>query len=82
MPMKIIKIATQVVFDDMIADIISNEKLNQVVTELFLRRSKLNIATVFITQTYFPVEKDVRLSCTYFFYYENSKQRRASANRN
>ena len=39
-----------IVFDDMIADIIHNEKLNSVVTELFIRGRKLNISLVFITQ--------------------------------
>ena len=38
-----------IVFDDMIADILSNEKRNPVVTELFIRGRKLNISLVFIT---------------------------------
>ena len=42
----------------MIADMISNKKLNQVATELFIRGKKLNISTVFITQSYFAVPKD------------------------
>ena len=48
-----------IVFDDMIADMINN-KLNPIVTELFIRRRKLNISIVFITQSYFKVPKDVR----------------------
>ena len=43
------------------------KKLNQAVTELFIRLTKLNISTVFITQTHFSVPRDVRLDCTYFF---------------
>ena len=39
-----------VVFDDMIADMLSNKKLNPVVNELFIRGRKLNISLVFITQ--------------------------------
>ena len=39
-----------IVFDDMIADMISNKKLNRVVTELLIRGRKLNISIVFITQ--------------------------------
>ena len=39
-----------IVFDDMIADIIKN-KLNSVVTELFIRSRKINISLVFITQS-------------------------------
>ena len=53
-------------FDDMIADIINNKKLNPIVTELFIRGRKLNISIVFITQSYFKVPKDVRLSYTPF----------------
>ena len=55
-----------IVFDDMIADMINNKKLNPVVTELFIRGRKLNISTVFITQSYFKVPKDVRLNSTSF----------------
>ena len=47
------------VFDDMIADMISSNKLNQILTELFIRGRKLNISTVFIAQSYFSVTKDV-----------------------
>ena len=38
-----------IVFDDMIADMLSNKKLNPIVTELFIRGRKLNISLVFIT---------------------------------
>ena len=47
-----------IIFDDMIADMINNVKLNLVVTELFIRDRKLNIAIVFITQSYFKVPKN------------------------
>ena len=56
-----------IVFDDMIADIINNKKRNPEVTELFIRGRKLNIAIVFITQSYFKVPKNVRLNSTHFF---------------
>ena len=46
-----------IVFDDMIADILNNEKLNPIVTELFIRNRKPNISLVFITQSYFSVPK-------------------------
>ena len=36
-------------FDDMIAGMLSNKKLNKIVTELFIRGRKLNISLVFIT---------------------------------
>ena len=56
-----------IVFDDMIADIINNKKLNSIVTELFIRGRKLNISLALITQSYFKVPNDVRLNTTYFF---------------
>ena len=56
-----------IVFDDMIADMVNNKRLNPVMTELFIRGRKLGISLVFITQSYFKVPKDVRLNSTYFF---------------
>ena len=56
-----------IVFDDMIADMIHNKKLDSIVTKLFIRGRKLNISLVFITQSYFKVPKDVRLNTTHFF---------------
>ena len=54
-----------IVFDDMIADILSNKKVNPIITELFIRRRKLNISLVFITQFYFAVPKNIRLNLTH-----------------
>ena len=56
-----------IVFDDIIADMINNKRLNPIVTELFISGRKLNISIVFITQSYFKVPKDVRLNSTHFF---------------
>ena len=56
-----------IVFDDMIADMIHNKKLNSIVTELFIRDRKLNISLVFITHSYFKGQKDVRLNSAHFF---------------
>ena len=56
-----------IVFDDMIADMINNGKLNPIVTELFIRGRKLNISIVFITESYFKVPKDIKLNSTHFF---------------
>ena len=78
MSAKILKITIQIkkksivfndmiVFDDMIADMINNKKLNSITTELFLRGKKLNISIVFITQSYFKVSKEVTLNTTPFF---------------
>ena len=55
-----------IVFDDLIADMINNKKLNPIVTELFIRGRKLNISIVFNTQSYFKVSKDVRLNSPHF----------------
>ena len=51
-----------IVFDYMISDMISNKKLNPVVTELFIRGRKLKISIVFITQSSFKKPKDIRLN--------------------
>ena len=56
-----------IVFDDMISDMLSNKKLNPIVTELFIRGRKLNISLVFITQSYFAVPKNIRLNSTHYF---------------
>ena len=46
---------------------LSNKKLNPIITELFIRGRKLNIYLVFITQSYFPVPKYMRLNTTNYF---------------
>ena len=46
---------------------ISNKKVDPIVTELFVRGRKLSISVVFITQLYFTVPKNVRLNSTIFF---------------
>ena len=56
-----------IVFDDMIADMINNKKLNSIVTKLLIRGRKLNISLVFVNQSYFKVPKDVRLNSAHFF---------------
>ena len=55
-----------IVFDDMIADIMSNKKFQAIIKELFIRCRKLNISLVFITQSCFSVPKDVRLNSTHY----------------
>ena len=56
-----------IVFDDMIAGILSNKKLNPIVTELFIRGGELNIFIVFITESYFAVPKNITLNSTDYF---------------
>ena len=48
-----------IVFDDIIVDILSNNKLNSIVTKLFIRGRKLTIYLAFITQSYFAVPKNI-----------------------
>ena len=55
-----------IVFDDMIADIMSSKKFKAVIKELFIRCRKLNISIVFITQSYFRTPKDARLNSTHY----------------
>ena len=55
-----------IVFDDMIADIMTNKRFQAIIKELFIRCRKLNISLVFITQSYFGVPKEVRLNSTHF----------------
>ena len=49
-----------IIFDDMIADMLSNEKLHLIITELSIRGRNLGISLVFIKQSYFPVLKNIR----------------------
>ena len=50
-------------FDDMI----NNNKLDSIVTELLTRGRKINISIVFISQSYFKVPRVVRLNTTHVF---------------
>ena len=51
-----------IVFDDIFADMLSNKKLNPIVTELFIRGRKSNISLTFIAQSYFAVPKSIRIN--------------------
>ena len=46
-----------IVFDDMIADIIHNKKLNSIVTELFIRGRKLNISLALLSNHILKFQK-------------------------
>ena len=69
---RILMITTQthkkilIVFDDMIADIMTNKKFQAIIQELFVRCKKLNISLVFITQSYSSDPKNVRLNLTHY----------------
>ena len=56
-----------IVFNYIIADILRNKKLDAIVTEPFIIGTKLNISLVFITQSYFPVPKSIRLNYKRYF---------------
>ena len=61
--------------DDMIADIMTNEKFQAIIKELFIRCRKLNITLVFITQSYFSVPKDMRLNSTHYLIMKINNER-------
>ena len=46
-----------IAFDDIIADMFSNKKVNPIVTEIFIRGRKLNVPFLFVTQSYFALPK-------------------------
>ena len=60
------KIKVSIVFDDMIADIMSNKKSQAIIKELFIKCRKVNVSLVFIAESYFSVPKDVRLNSTHY----------------
>ena len=47
-----------IVFDDTIADMLSNKRLNRIVAELSIKDRQLKISLVFITQSYFAVSQN------------------------
>ena len=46
-----------IVFDDIIVDMINNKKLDSIVTELFIRRRKLNISLVLSRNNVLKLQK-------------------------
>ena len=46
-----------IIFDDMIADIMTNKKFQSIIKELFTRCRKLNVSLVFITHLIFLSQK-------------------------
>ena len=63
----------------MVADMLSNKKLNPIVTELFLRGKKLNISLIFISLL-LCCTKEYLTKFYALFYYDNSKQAGTSTN--
>ena len=64
-----------IAFDDMIAGIKTNKKVQAIIKELFIWCRKLNILPVFITQSYFSVPKDVRLNSTHYLIMKINNER-------
>ena len=64
-----------IVFDDIIADIMTNKRFQAVIKELFIRCRKLNISLVFLTQSYFSFPKVVRLNSTHYLIMKINNQR-------
>ena len=68
-----------IVFNDVIADIMTDKNLSAIIKELFVRCRKLNISLVFITECYFSLPKEVRLNSTStLFNNEDSQQMRVT----
>ena len=65
-----------IVFDDMIADIMTNKKFQAIIKELFIRCRKLNISLAFITQSLFFCSKRRQIKFNTLFDYENQQQKR------
>ena len=63
------------VFDDMIADMLSNKKLIAIVTELFIRGRKFKIDLIFIMQSSFAVRKKYKIRLKTLFCYEIPNKR-------
>ena len=55
------------VFDDVIADMLSNKKLNPIVTEFFVRGRTLNSFSCFYDTILFGWSKNIRLNSTHYF---------------
>ena len=69
-----------VVFDDMIAGMLSNKILHPIETELLIRGRKLNISLVFITQSYFAMPKNIRINFTHYFIMKILKKQKLEQN--
>ena len=64
-----------IVFDDLIADIMTMEKFQAIIKKLFIRCRKLNISLVFITHSYFSAPKDVRLNSAHYLIMQINNKR-------
>ena len=60
------KIKILIVFDDMIADIMTSKKFPAIIKKLFIKCRKFNISLVFIPLSYFSVPKEARSNSTHY----------------
>ena len=54
----------------------ANKKFQSIIIELFIRRRKINISHVFITQSYCSVPKDVRLNSMHYLIMKINNKRK------
>ena len=66
---------TLIVFNDMIADIVTNKKFQAIIKDLFIKCRKLIVSLVFITQPYFTTPKDARLNSTHYLIMKTHNKR-------
>ena len=64
-----------IIFNDMIADIMTNKKFQSIIKKLFIRCRKLNISLTFITQSYFSVPQNVRLNSMHYLIMKTNNER-------
>ena len=63
-----------IVFEAMIADVLSSKNIQQIVTKFFIRGRKINISLVFIKKFIFLYQEILHYVFYTLFYYENSQQ--------
>ena len=61
-----------IVFDNMIADIMTNKRFEAITKDLFIRCRKLNISLAFITQSFFFCSKRCKIKFNTLFHYKNT----------
>ena len=59
-----------IIFDDMISHVMSDKNTQKILKDSFIKCRKLNISLCSLTQSYFPVPKDVRLNCTHYILFK------------
>ena len=66
---------TMIIFIKMIPNMLSNKKLNPLVTELFVRGRKPNISLFLLYNLIFALTKNIRLNSKYFSFMKVSNKR-------